>query len=308
MLSAALQLRPDRRVILSEASNFPTDLYMAEGLAGLLGRGHELRTLPGDAIEGAMDPTVAVVMLTHVNYRTGRMWDMAAITARAHESGAIVLWDLAHSAGAVPIDLHADDVDMAVGCGYKYLNGGPGAPAFLFMAERLHALVTPALSGWFGHASPFAFEASYRPAAGIARAAVGTPPIISLTALEVGVDLMLEADIAELRRKSLTQTGLFIDLVAQELGECGFTLVSPRQDVLRGSQVCLRHEAAWPIMQALVARGVIGDFRAPDILRFGFTPLYLGYAEIWDAIAILKDVMAQGSWREARYQLVARVT
>jgi kynureninase len=308
MLAAALQMRPDRRIILSEPNNFPTDLYIAEGLAALLGQGHELRLVPAEEIEAAIGGDTAVVMLTHVNYRTGRLWDMRAITAQAHAAGAIMLWDLAHSAGAMPLSLAEDDVDLAVGCGYKYLNGGPGAPGFLYMAERLHDLVAPSLSGWFGHASPFAFEPSYRPARGIIRAAVGTPPVISLAALEMGVDLLLEADLDEIRRKSLLQSHIFAALVVQELDGFGFSLVSPVADSLRGSQVCLSHRAAWPIMQALIAAGVIGDFRAPDILRFGFTPLYLGFREVWESIAILKDIMTSGIWQDARFQVRAAVT
>ncbi len=308
LLSAALQVRPDRRVILSEASNFPTDLYIASGIAGLLGNGHQLRAVPTDAVEDAIDGQVAVVMLTHVNYRTGRMWDMARITECAHAYGAVVLWDLAHSAGAVPLALNDADVDLAVGCGYKYLNGGPGAPAFLFIAERLQSLVSPALSGWFGHAEPFAFEPGYRPAPGIARAAVGTPPVISLAALEVGVDLMLEASQEEIRRKSIAQSRLFIDLADRELAGFGFALASPAEDALRGSQVCLSHASAWPIMQALIAQGVIGDFRAPDILRFGFTPLYLRHADVWDAVMQLKRIMEKAEWMDERYQATAVVT
>jgi len=308
MLAVGLRLRPDRRVILSEPDNFPTDLYMAEGLADLLGQGHELRLAPAAQIEAAICSGTAVVMLTHVNYRTGRLWEMGAITAKAHAAGAIMLWDLAHSAGALPVSLAESNADLAVGCGYKYLNGGPGAPAFLYITERLHDLASPPLSGWFGHASPFAFEPSYRPAQGITRAAVGTPPVISLAALEVGVDLLLEADMADIRRKSLAQTRLFAALIAQELDGFGFALESPPDDDQRGSQVCLSHGHAWPIMQALIAGGVIGDFRAPDILRFGFTPLYLGFSEIWDAVALLRQVMTTSVWQDPRFQARAAVT
>jgi len=304
LLAAALKLRPGRKTILSEATNFPTDLYIAEGLIGLLGQGHRLRAVEPDDVATAIDCDTAVVMLTHVNYRTGRMWNMRQITELAQRKGALILWDLAHSAGAMPIELAALDVDLAVGCGYKYLNGGPGAPAFLYVAERLQLSASVPLSGWFGHADPFAFEPTYRPAAGIARAAAGTPPLLSLAALEVGVDVMLEAPMDEVRRKSLAQTSLFARLIEQD----DFEIVSPRADELRGSQVCLRHPGAWPIMQALIARGVIGDFRAPDILRFGFTPLYLGYAEVWDAVATLRQVMASGSWRDAAYQSRSIVT
>jgi len=304
LLAAALKLRPGRKTILSEAANFPTDLYIAEGLIGLLGQGHRLLAVAADDVSAAIDDDTAVVMLTHVNYRTGRMWDMRQITQLAQQRGALMLWDLAHSAGAMPLQLAALDVDLAVGCGYKYLNGGPGAPAFLYVAERLQGAAAVPLSGWFGHADPFAFEQTYRPAAGIARAAAGTPPLLSLAALEVGVDVMLDAAMDEVRRKSLAQTSLFARLIEQD----DFEIVSPGADDMRGSQVCLRHAGAWPIMQALIARGVIGDFRAPDILRFGFAPLYIGYTDAWDAAAALRSVMASGCWRDARYQSRSTVT
>ncbi|HWK46488.1 MAG TPA: kynureninase [Stellaceae bacterium] len=308
MLSGALALRPERRVILSEVGNFPTDLYIAEGLIEQLGRGHELRTVTADEVPDALGDDVAVAMLTHVNYRTGRMYDMAATTALAHRHGALMLWDLAHSAGAVPVDLGAANADLAVGCGYKYLNGGPGAPAFLYIAQRLQDSFRQPLSGWLGHAVPFAFDPHYRPAEGIRRAMVGTPPVISLAALEVGIDLMLEADMAALRTKSLALGDLFIALAEQECGPFGFEMVSPRDRAMRGSQVSLVHAQGYAIMQALIARGVIGDFRAPDILRFGLTPLYLGYAEIWDAVRILKDVMTTGAWDHPDFHRRAAVT
>jgi kynureninase len=308
LLAAALKLRPGRKTILSEAANFPTDLYIAEGLIGLLGQGHRLVAVAAEDVAAAIDDDTAVVMLTHVNYRTGRMWDMRLLTELAQRRGALMLWDLAHSAGAMPIQLAVLDVDLAVGCGYKFLNGGPGAPAFLYVAARLQGSASVPLSGWFGHADPFAFEQAYRPAAGIARAAAGTPPLLSLAALEVGVDVMLAAPMDEVRRKSLAQTALFARLIEQEAAGHDFEIVSPREDDMRGSQVCLRHAQAWPIMQALIARGVIGDFRAPDILRFGFTPLYLGYADVWDAVAALRDVMVSVSWRDARYQSRLMVT
>jgi kynureninase len=307
-LAAAVKLRPGRRIILSEPANFPTDLYIAEGLAALLAEGHELRLVEPDGIEAAITDEVAVVMLTHVNYRTGRMHDMGAVTAKAHEAGALMLWDLAHSAGAVPVDLTAAGADLAVGCGYKYLNGGPGAPAFLWAARRWHGEMVMPLTGWLGHAAPFAFETGFRPADGIARGLVGTPPILSLAALECGVDILLEASMADIRAKSLKQSGLFAQLIQQELAGQGFTLVSPRDDAMRGSQVCIAHEAGYPIMQALIARGVIGDFRAPDILRFGFTPLYLGYGELWDAVWVLKEIMEDRSWDRPEYHAKARVT
>jgi kynureninase len=308
LLSAALDLRPDRRVIVSERSNFPTDLYIAEGLIARLGLGHTLRLVEPDEIEAAIGEDVAVVMLTHVNYRTGRMHDMRRITELAHARGAIMLWDLAHSAGAVPVNVTGANVDFAVGCGYKYLNGGPGAPAFLYVAARHQAAIRPVLSGWLGHASPFTFESSYRPGEGIERLAVGAPPILSLTALEVGVDLMLEASIDALRAKSVEQARIFDALVEQEIGGGVLTLASPRAAEMRGSQLCYSYANAWPVMRALVDRGVIGDFRAPDILRFGFTPLYLGFAELWDAVAILKNILENGSWDRPEYHALTRVT
>jgi kynureninase len=291
MLATALQLRPDRRIILSERENFPTDLYVADGLASLLDRGHAVRLADAGSLEDSIGDDVAVVMLTHVNYRTGRMWTLADITARAHAAGCIMLWDLAHSAGAVPLELAAAGVDLAVGCGYKYLNGGPGAPAFLYVAEHWHDRIATPIAGWFGHAAPFGFEPCYRPAPGIGRAAVGTPPVISLAALEVGVDLMLAAPMAAVREKSLLMTRLFMELVEQELAGQGFDIVSPREDASRGSQVCLRHDHAQAIMQALIAQGVIGDFRAPDVLRFGFAPLYNTFEDVWRGVMALKHVL-----------------
>ncbi len=308
LLGAALALRPGRRVILSEQGNFPTDLYIAEGLAALLERGHSLRTVRWDAITEAIDDDVAVVMLTEVNYHTGRLLDMAAITRAAHAKGALVLWDLAHTAGAMPVRLAAADADFAVGCGYKFLNGGPGAPAFLHVNPRLHATVRFPITGWFGHASPFAFEPSFRAGAGMAGALVGTPPVISLSALEVGVDLALEADLALVRAKSVEMTSVFAALVQACCAGRGLRLVSPADAAQRGSQVCFAHPEAHAIMQALIERGVIGDYRAPDILRFGITPLYLRFADIWDAVEILSDVMATGVWRESRFQVRRAVT
>ena len=292
VLAAALALRPDRRIILSEKGNFPTDLYVADGLARLLGGRHALRLVEPEALEDALRDDVAVVMLTHVNYRTGRMWNLADITARAQAAGCIMLWDFAHSAGAVPLAAAAAGVDLAVGCGYKFLNGGPGAPAFIYVAERWQDQIATPLAGWFGHADPFGFEPGYRPAQGIGRLAVGTPPVISLTALEVGVDLMLEAPMDAIREKSALMGGLFIQLAEQELGQHGFDLVSPRAQAERGSQVCLRHDDARAIMQALIGRGVIGDFRAPDIVRFGLAPLYNRYTDIWDGLRIARHVLS----------------
>ena len=312
LLSMALALRPQRRVILSESDNFPTDLYMAQGLITQLGRGYELRLLPpgagADEVEAALGPEVAVLMLSHVNYRSGAMHPMRRFTHSAQAAGALTLWDLAHSAGAVPLELAADQADFAVGCGYKYLNGGPGAPAFLYVATRWHEQVVSPLAGWFGHAQQFGFSPAYTPAAGIARTLCGTPPILSLAALEVGVDLMLEAPMPVLREKSVALGEHFIKLVEQRLAGAGFELASPRQAQARGSQVCLRHAQAWPICRALGARGVVGDFRDPDILRFGFTPLYTSYCEVWDTVEQLRQVMASGQWREPRYAARLAVT
>ena len=308
LLEAALDLRSTRRVVVSETSNFPTDLYIAEGLLNHLGRGHTLRLAEPDDVEAAITDDAAVVMLTHVNYRTGRMYDLRRITERAHAQGAIMLWDLSHSTGAVPVDLSGAGADFAVGCGYKYLNGGPGAPAYLYVATRHQAHISPVLSGWLGHEAPFAFEPSYRPANGIERFIVGAPPILGLTALEVGVDVMLEASMDEVRAKSVRLTELFDALVTQEIGAGTFALVSPSAPEMRGSQLCYAHENGWPIMRALIDRGVIGDFRAPDILRFGFTPLYVGYVDVWNAVATLEAIVAERAWDAPQYHERALVT
>jgi len=322
VLAAALAMvrddAPRRRVILSERSNFPTDLYIAESLAAE--RGFEL-VLVDDAegLPQRLGPDVAVLMLTHVNYRSGRMHDMAALSRAAHEAGALALWDLAHSAGAVPVALAADGADFAVGCGYKYLNGGPGAPAFVWVHPRHAGRFRQPLSGWMGHASPFEFTPGYRPAAGISRYLCGTPPVLSMLALECGVDTLLAAEpfggIAAMRAKSLALTRFFAALVDARCAGHGLVLVSPRDDTLRGSQVCLaREDGAYAIVQALIARGVTGDFRAgdggrvPDILRFGFTPLYTRFVDAWDAVEHLKQVLDSGEWREPRFQQRQAVT
>ena len=306
LLSGALALNPGRRVILTEEQNFPTDLYIAEGVAALLGA--ELRRVAGDAVIDALDDRVAVVSLTHVSYRTGRMHDLAAITARAHAAGALILWDLSHSAGALPIDLDASSADLAVGCGYKYLNGGPGAPAFLFIAERHQAAFRSPLSGWLGHADPFAFAPRYRAADGITRALVGTPPILSLAALEIGVDLAREVTLAEVRRKSVALCDAFIALVEKACAGFGLELASPREAGRRGSQVCFTHPAGYAVMQALIARGVIGDFRAPDILRFGFAPLYVRFADVGEAVRHLREVLERREWDRPEFRHRATVT
>ncbi len=308
VLAGALALRPGRRAIVSERENFPTDLYMAQGLIALLGGRHTLRLVEADEIADAIGADTAVVMLTHVNYRSGRLHDMAAITRLGHAHDVLVIWDLAHSAGAVPVDLNGAQADFAVGCGYKYLNGGPGAPAFLFVAQRHQAGFRQPLAGWLGHAQPFAFEGQYQPAEGIARALCGTPPVLSMAALECGVDIALEAPMAAVRAKSLAMTDLFIALVEQRCASHGLLLRTPREHARRGSQVCFAHPDAYPIMQALIAQGVIGDFRAPDILRFGFAPLYLRYADVWDAAYILAHVLDTRAWDRPEFKKQAKVT
>lgn len=308
LLGAALALRPDRGVILSEEENFPTDLYVAQGLARLLGEGVELRILPRAELARALDRRVAVLMLTHVDFRSGFMHDMDVWTRAAHEAGAVMLWDLAHSAGAVPVDLAGCRADLAVGCGYKYLNGGPGAPAFAWIAERHHDRAASPLQGWMGHAEPFAFDLDYRPADGAARLAVGTPPILSLAALECGVASLAGVPMAELRAKSVALTELFIHLVEGHCAGFGLELASPRQPERRGSQVSFHHPEGYAVMQALIHRGVVGDFRAPDLMRFGFAPAYIRFVDVWDAVGILREVLAEGLWDRPEYHLRASVT
>ena len=308
-LCAALEINPERKVILSEAGNFPTDLYIAQGLIKALGRHHELRTVPAADIAAAVDRDTAAVLLTQVNYRSGALHDLAAVTRAAHEAGALMIWDLAHSAGALPVDLNGAEADFAVGCGYKYLNGGPGAPAFIFVAQRHQARFSNPLSGWLGHAAPFAFEPEYRPAAGIARVLTGTPPILALAALEAGLDTVLAADMTAIRAKSMALGDLFIRMVELAGGDgSGLTLASPRDARQRGSQVSFRHHDGYPVVQALIARGVIGDFRAPDILRFGFAPLYVRYVDAWDAATALIDVVTTRAWDRPEFKHRAPVT
>lgn len=305
VLADALARNPGRKTILSERGNFPTDLYMAEGLAALLGQGHRLELV--ERVENIGDD-VAVVMLTHVDYRTGAMHDMESITAKAHAAGARVIWDLAHSAGALPVDLAGAKADYAVGCGYKYLNGGPGAPAFLYVAPRHHESFRQPLQGWLGHAAPFAFEPAYRPAAGIAGATTGTPPILSLAALEVGVDTLLRFPMVELRAKSEALTEIFRTLVQSRAAELGLECVSPAAPEARGSQISFCHEHAYAIVQALIAQGVTGDFRAPDILRFGFAPLYVRYVDAWDAAAHLVDTIESRRFDDEKFRRRQAVT
>lgn len=326
VLSAALSItaqdHPEKRVIVSERSNFPTDLYIAEGLCKE--RGFTLQLVEPEEIAVALTRDVAVLMLTHVNYRTGAMHDMAAVTAAAHAAGALTIWDLAHSAGAVPVDLRGAGADFSIGCGYKYLNGGPGAPAFVWVNPRHADRFWQPLSGWWGHASPFAFTADYQPAHGIARYLCGTQPIVSLSLLECGLEGFEAAaplgGMAALRTKSLALTDLFIQLVEERCQGYGLGLATPRDHAQRGSQVCLTREhnaegsGAFAIVQALIARGVIGDFRAgdggihKDILRFGFTPLYIGYEDVWNAVEHLRQVLETAEWKKPEFNQKHAVT
>ncbi|MES2753419.1 MAG: kynureninase [Pseudomonadota bacterium] len=296
-----------RRIILTEAGNFPTDLYLAQGVAATL-PGVEVRAVPRDRILDAIGPDVAVVMLTHVHYRTAERFDLATVTAAAQAAGALMLWDLSHSVGAVPVELDAANVDLAVGCGYKYLNGGPGAPAFLFVAERHQAALRSPLTGWMGHAAPFDFGDDYAPGTGIRRFLCGTPPILGLAALDIALDEFAGLDTAALFGKGQALCDLFITLVEDRCAGFGLTLVTPRDPVKRGSHVSFAHSDAWPVMAALIARGVIGDFRAPDLLRFGFTPLYVGFEDVWSAVETLHDVLATRGWDDARFHVRATVT
>ncbi len=324
-LSVALALAkadaPERKLIVSERENFPTDLYIAESLARQ--HGFELRLVSANEIPAQLNESLAVLMLTQVNYRTGHLHDMAAINVAAHGAGALVLWDLCHSVGALPVHLKgngldAEAADFAVGCGYKYLNGGPGSPAFAWVHPRHSARMDAEqrwqpLSGWLGHAAPFEFSADYRPAAGIARFICGSPSAISLAALECGVDTLLAAEpyggMAALRQKSLALTDLFIELVEQRCAGHGLELQTPRDAAMRGSQVSLlRADGAYAIVQALITRGVVGDFRAPGILRFGFTPLYLRFVDVWDAVEQLVQVLQSGEWQQERFNQRAAVT
>ncbi|HVH65047.1 MAG TPA: kynureninase [Candidatus Acidoferrum sp.] len=307
LLAEGLKLQPERHFILTETNNFPTDLYVAQGLIQLLGK-YALRAVDRGQLEHAIDGSVAVVMLTHVDYTTGEIHDMRRITAAAHKYGALMLWDLSHSAGVVPLDLNACDVDLAVGCGYKYLNGGPGAPAYLFIASALQEAVRPPISGWMGHAAPFEFERDYRPAAGIARQLAGSPPIISMLALEVAIDLWLRVDQQEVRRKSMALGDLFIRLVDETCRGLGVDVASPRDPTMRGSQVSLRHRQAYPVMRALIDAGVIGDFRTPDLMRFGFAPLYTRYVDVFDAVRCLHQVLTSKAWQRPEYATRLTVT
>lgn len=308
-LHAALWMRPGRSVIVAEGSSFPTDLYMAEGVASTRPDVTiRLEGVDAENIEDLIDESVAVVLVNHVNYKSGELRDMAALTAKAHAAGVLVVWDLCHTAGAMPVDLNGANADMAIGCTYKYLNGGPGAPAFIYAAKRHHDQIQQPLSGWWGHAKPFAFTQGYEASSGIRRFLCGTQPILSLRALKGALDVWDDVDLALLRKKSIELTELFIELVEATCGEFGVQLECPRDATKRGSQVSFSHENSYEIMQALIERGVIGDFRAPNVMRFGFTPLYVGYRDVWDAVAVLRDILQTGAWQEKRFAVRGAVT
>ena len=308
-LHAAMGLRPDRSVIVAEGGSFPTDLYIAEGVASTRpGTSLRLEGVDAPDIEDLLDDSVAVVLVNHVNYKSGELRDMAALTRKAHEVGALVVWDLCHTAGALPVELDASKADFAVGCTYKYLNGGPGAPAFIYVADRHLAEARQPLSGWWGHARPFAFEQSYAGEAGIRRFQCGTQPILSMRALKGALDIWNDVDMAAVRTKSVALTDLFIELFEAKCAGHGLTLESPRDAARRGSQVAFEHENAYAIMQALIERGVIGDFRAPATLRFGLTPLYVSFMDVWRAVEILEDILSTGAWMDPRFSVKAAVT
>ncbi len=308
VLAAALALRPDRGTVVTEAGNFPTDVYIADGVARQ-GAGRDLVVVEdGGDVAAAVDGDTAVVMLSHVGFRDGRLLDLEGLTAAAHAAGALAVWDLSHSAGVVPVTLDDSGVDFAVGCTYKYLNGGPGAPAFLYVAHRHQSVADQPLSGWMGHARPFALERDYEPAPGIGRMLTGTPPVVALAVLQAGIDVVAQADIGAVRRKSQALSELFIALVEERCAGLGVTLASPREPDRRGSQVCFRHAHAYPVVRALVERGVVGDFREPDVVRFGLAPLFLRHVDVWDAVEALRDVLVTRTWDRPELKVRRRVT
>jgi kynureninase len=306
VLVCALRMKPGRKRILGEIGNFPTDVYIASGVAELMNA--EFVAVEPDDLVAAITEDVAIVSLTHVNYKSGKFYDMAAITKRAHEVGALVVWDLAHTAGAMPCELNACSVDFAVGCGYKYLNGGPGAPAFVFVSERHHLFLNQPLTGWHGHKKPFDFVHDYVPGDGMDRMLCGTAPQLGLIALEAALEAFDGVDMQQLRQKSVALTSLFVDLVDQELKEFNFGMASPRDSEQRGSQVSLTHPQGYAIIQAHIARGVIGDFRAPNILRFGFASLYISFEDVWHSVMILKDIMVNDTWKRPEFMQKKAVT
>lgn len=307
LVAGALPLRPGRRKIITEPGNFPTDLYVLQGIRDLLPDRVTLEVVDRDKLLDAVDDDTALVLLTQVHYKTGEVFDMADITAKVQAKGALMLWDLSHSTGAIAVDLNGANADLAIGCGYKFLNGGPGAPAFLYVAERHQNQIQPPITAWFGHADPFTFKDDYRPAPGIVRNMTGTPAVLGLTALDASLDLWADIEMADVRAKSLKLGEMFIDLMEAECAAHNFQLASPRGEK-RGSQVSFFHDDGYPIMQALIAHGVLGDFRAPDILRFAITPLYQRYVDIWDAVARIRDVMDSETWRDDKFAARSAVT
>ena len=313
VLCVALRANPGRRVIVSEISNFPTDLYVIEGVIAQLGGIHQLVLVDGteEALEAALaqrGPEIAAVVLTHVHYTSSRVYDMRRVTSAAHRSGALVVWDLSHSAGVIPLELNGCDADFAVGCGYKHLNGGPGAPAFLYAARRFHDRFEQPISGWMGDARPFDFHPGYEPARGITRYLSGTPSVIAMAALEASVEVILEAPIDAIRRKSIALGDAFIDLVDRHCEGLGLELISPRDGARRGSHVSYRHAASYPVMQSLIQQGVIGDCRPPDLLRFGFAPLYLRYVDVGNAVTRMAEILRTRSWDRAEFRSRRLVT
>ena len=306
VLATAIKMRPDRKVILSDTGNFPTDLYMAQGLKELTGGGVELRLVAPEEVESALDETVAVMMLTEVDYRTGRKHHMKALTEKAHSVGALAMWDLCHSAGAFPVHLKEAKADFAVGCSYKYLNGGPGAPAFVYVAPQHQIHLSNPLTGWMGHEAPFAFDLGYTPSANTDQMRVGTPQVLAMTALDASLDVFDEVSLEALQAKSIELSELFISEIKRSCPT--LELASPADPLKRGSQVSYRHEQGYAVMQALIDRGVIGDFRAPDIIRFGFAPLYLSFAEVFKAAEILEEIIASGLWDKPEYHQKSKVT
>jgi len=307
LAAAAVGAQASRRVVLTEGGDFPTDLYILQGLAGVM-PGVELRVVAPGGAEAALDDKVALVLLSHVHYRSGAVRDMASLNAAIRAAGALSLWDLSHSAGLLDVDLKQDGADLATGCGYKFLNGGPGAPAWLFVAKRHQRALRNPLSGWMGHVRPFDFDDDYAPAAGIDRWLCGTPPILSLTALDASLDAFDGVDMTAARAKAGALGDLFIERIGARCAGKGLALASPREATRRGGQVSFSHPHGWAVMQNLIARGVVGDFRSPDLIRFGFAPLYVRYVDVWDAVETLAEVLDSESWRDKRYQTVAAVT
>ncbi len=309
VLHAALDMRPNRSVIVAEGDSFPTDLYMAEGVASTRpGAMLRLEGVDAPTIEELIDERVAVILVNHVNYKSGELRDMVALTAKAHKAGALIVWDLCHTAGALPVELDQANADFAVGCTYKYLNGGPGAPDFIYAAKRHLAEVRQPLIGWWGHARPFAFEQGYVAGTGIRRFLCGTQPILSMRALKGALDIWDDVDMAALRKKSIALTDLFIQLVEAKCGAFGLTLEGTRDGTRRGSQVSFLHDHGYQLMRALIDRGVIGDFRAPSTIRFGFTPLYVSYKDVWRAVEVLEDILRTGAWKDQRFAVKEAVT